>query len=83
MKVGDENMGGERPIAELALQLLAQDAEAGAAVEDVDLIPQAHFDAGGVAPVAHVFGLWRGRGTTNAPELNPHRLETARGPVCW
>jgi hypothetical protein len=26
--------------------------------------------------------LWGRRRTANAPELNPHRLETAPGPSC-
>ena len=55
-------------------QFVAQHAEAGAAVEDVDLISQAHFDAGGIASVAQVLGLWSGRGAAHAPKLNSHKF---------
>ena len=75
-------MGGKWPVAEFTLQLLAEHAESGAAIEDVDLVAEAHFDAGGVASVAHVLGLWGRRRTAHAPELDPHRLVTARGPDC-
>ncbi len=83
VEVRHEDVRRERLVAELALQLLAEDAEAGAAVEDVDAVAEADFDAGGVASVAHVFGLWCGGGTTHAPKLDPHRLFNAllRGPM--
>ena len=75
-------MGGKGTVAELILQLLAEHAESGAAIEDVDAVAEAHFDAGGVASITHILGLWGRRRTANAPELNPHRLETAPGPSC-
>ena len=75
-------MGGKGAVAEFTLQLLAEDAETGAAIEDVDAIAEAYFDAGGIASVAHVLGLWSWGGTAHAPELDPHRFVTARGPGC-
>src|SRR5208337_1905944 len=74
MKVRNEDVRGKGAVAELALQLLTEHAESGAAVKDVDAVTESHFNAGGVAPIAHVLGLWSWRGTTHAPELNPHRL---------
>ncbi len=67
-------MSRKRLLAEFALKLLAEHAESGAAVEDVDAVAEAHFDAGGITSIAHVLGLWGGRRTAHAPELNPHRL---------
>jgi hypothetical protein len=72
--MGNENVGGEGAVAELAAEFVAEHAESGAAVEDVDLISDAHFDAGGVASVAQILGLWSGRGTAYAPKLNSHKL---------
>src|ERR1700693_1988394 len=84
MKVRDEDVGGNWPVAEFSLQLLAEHAESGAAVEDVDAVAEAHFDAGGVASIAHVLGLWGRRRTAYAPELNPHRLvDPHEGPGAW
>jgi len=74
MKVGNEDVGGKRPVAEFTLQLLAEHAESGAAIEDINAVAEAHFDAGGVASITHVLGLWRWRGTAHAPELDPHRF---------
>src|ERR1039458_4723718 len=82
MKVRDEDVGGKRPVAEFALQLLAEHAESGTAVEDIDAVAETHFHTGGIASIAHVLGLWGRRRTAYAPELNPHRLVTARGPDC-
>src|SRR5258706_16281261 len=82
MKVGYEDMSRKRLLAEFALKLLSEHAESGAALEDVDAVAEAHFDAGGIASIAHVLGLWGWRGTAYAPELNPHRLVTARVPGC-
>jgi len=36
-------------------ELLAQVAESGAAVKDVDVPVDAHLNAGGIAAIAHVF----------------------------
>jgi len=65
-------MSLERAVGELAFEFLAEHAESGAAIEDEDAITHAHFHAGGVASVAQVLGLWRGRGAAHAPELNSH-----------
>src|ERR1700693_1676551 len=74
VEMRNEDMGGEWPVAELTFQFVTQHAKAGAAVEDVDLIAQTHFDAGGVASVAQVLGLWSGRGAAYAPKLDSHKL---------
>ena len=55
-----------------ALELLAERAEAGAAVEDIAAIPVADLNARGVATVAQVPGLGRGRRSAHSPELDPH-----------
>ena len=75
-------MGGKGTIAEFTLQLLAEHAESGAAIEDVDALAETNFDAGSITSVAHVLGLWSWGGTAHPPELDPHRFETARGPGC-
>ena len=54
-------MGRERFVSELALEFLSEHAKAGAAVEDVNLISNAHFDARGIPSIAHVLGLRSGR----------------------
>ena len=69
-----ELRGAPMPVGELALEFVPQYAEAGAAIEDVDLISQTHFDAGGIAPIAQVLGLWSGRGAAYAPKLNSHKF---------
>src|ERR1700730_463991 len=80
MKVRDKNVRGKRPVAEFALQLLAEHAEPRAAIEDINSLAHPHFDTGGIPSIAHVLGLWGRRGTAYAPELNPHRLVSAPGP---
>jgi hypothetical protein len=45
VEVRNENVRGEGTVSELALQFVPQYAESGAAVEDVDLVSDAHFDA--------------------------------------
>ncbi len=82
MKVRNENVGGKWLLAEFALQLLSEHAESGTAIENINAVAEAHFDAGGISSIAHVLGLWGRRRTAYAPELNPHRLVTARGPKC-
>jgi hypothetical protein len=77
--MGHENVGRNRAVTELAFQLMTQDAEACAAIEDVNAVAEAQLHAGGVASVAHVFGLWRGSRSTHAPEINPHSLKIR----CW
>jgi len=73
MKVRDEDVGGKWLWAELTLQCMAEHTESRAAVEDVDLISDANFHAGGIASVAQVLGLWSGRGAAHAPKLNSHK----------
>ena len=80
VEVRNENVRGKRAFAEFTLQLLAEDAESGTAIEDVDLIAQANLNAGSIASIAHVLGLWGWRGTAHAPELDEHRFVTAREP---
>ncbi len=74
-------MRRKRPSAEFSLQLLPEDAKSGTAIEDVDTLSGTDFDAGGVPSVAHILGLWAGRRTAYAPELDPHRLGLHRGPT--
>ena len=69
-------MRGEPPVTELAFEFVAEHTKSGAAVEDVNLVSNAHFYAGGVASIAHVLGLWSGRGTAYAPKLHSHVSST-------
>src|SRR5438270_3383215 len=78
MKMGNENMRGKRPLGEFALQFMSQYAKAGAAIEDVDLISDAHFYARGVAPVTQVLGLRSGRRAAHSPKLDAHKLLLVR-----
>ena len=71
-------MGSERAIAELAKKFVAEHAEPGTAIEDINLISDAHLDAGGIASVAQVLGLWSGRGAAHAPKLNLHKPRLVR-----
>jgi hypothetical protein len=70
----DENVRGEGTVSEFSLQGVPQDPESRAAVKDINLISNAHFDAGGVSSVAQVLGLWSGRGSPHAPKLDLHTL---------
>ena len=72
VKMRHENVGANRFAFGFALQLLPQRAKSGAAVEDVKIVAQANFDAGGVASVAQVVGLGSRRGPAYAPELDTH-----------
>jgi len=74
MKMGNKNVGVKLAVAEFVLQLIPQHAEAGAAIEDINALSNANLDARGIAPVAQILGLWRGRRTTYAPKLDPHRF---------
>ena len=74
MEVRNENVSVKLAIAEFVFQLVAQHAEAGTAIENVNALSQANLDARGVAPVTQILGLWRGRRTTYAPKLDPHRF---------
>src|ERR1700741_5421690 len=73
VKVRDEDVRRKWPVAELAFQRVAEYTKSGAAVENVDLVSDAHFHAGGVASIAQVLGLWSGRGAAHAPKLNLHK----------
>ncbi len=73
VKVRDEDVRAERTVAELAFQSVAEHTKAGAAVENINLVSDAHFYAGGVASIAQVLGLWSGRGAAHAPKLNLHK----------
>ena len=72
VKVGDENVGANWFAFGFALKLLPEGAKSGAAIEDVEVLARANFDAGGVAAVAQVFGLRSRRGSAYAPELDTH-----------
>ena len=74
VKMRDEDVGANRFALRVALQLLPERAQSGAAVEDVEVVAEANFDAGGVASVAQVVGLGSRRGSAYAPELNSHTL---------
>ena len=52
VEMRNENVRGKGTRTEFVAQFAAQHAEAGAAIEDVNLISDANFDAGGVASVA-------------------------------
>jgi hypothetical protein len=82
MKVRNEDMGREWAIAEFALQLLAKNSKSCSAIKDVNLLAETDFDAGSIASIAHVLGLWGWRGTAHAPELYEHRFVGKRGPDC-
>src|SRR5580704_963621 len=73
MKVGEENVGRNRTAVELMAQRLSQHPKSGAATEDVEIVPEAHFYARGVASVTHIFRLGSGRRPANSPELNAHK----------
>src|SRR5581483_9038545 len=72
VEVGDKNVSGKGSVTELALQFSSEHAEAGAAVKDINPVFNAHFDAGGVASVAEIFGLWSRRGPAHAPKPYLH-----------
>src|SRR5438477_2544438 len=72
MEVRDKHMRRHRSSVELATKLVTEHAESGAAVENVQLVTEPHFDAGGIPAVAQVFGL-RSRGrAANSPEFHTH-----------
>src|ERR1700733_4386753 len=77
MKMRDENMRRKRALAKLALQFVPEYTESRAAIEDVNLVADAHFDAGGISSVAHVVGLWSGRRAAYAPKLNSHTCQNS------
>jgi hypothetical protein len=73
MRVGNE----EREIERLGLEFLKQrDAElaqAGAGIEDDDVLAAADFDAGGVAAITDGSPPRRGNRAANAPKLDARR----------
>ncbi len=72
VKMRNENVGVNSFALGFPLELLTQRAESGAAVEDVEIVTQASFDAGGVSSIAQVVGLGSRRRSTHAPELDTH-----------
>ena len=72
VKMRDEDVGANRFAFGIALQLLSERAQSGAAVEDVEVVADANFDAGGVASITQVVELGSRRGPAYAPELNTH-----------
>src|SRR5580692_2665804 len=79
MKMGDENMSRNRLAIELVAHGLSKDAKAGAAVEDIKAVSNAHLDAGSITSIAHIFRLGSRRGSANSPELNTHTSSCD----CW
>src|SRR5215469_1563793 len=73
VKVRHKDMRTEGLVPKLALQRVPKHTKPRAAVEDVNLVSDAHFYAGGVTPIAQILGLWSGRGTAHAPKLNLHK----------
>lgn len=74
VKMRDENMSVDGAGTEFMAQAHAEGAETSSAIENVKIVAEADFDAGGVASIPHVFGVRSGRGTTHTPKLNAHRL---------
>src|SRR5579871_5545450 len=69
VEVRNEDVREQRLVLEFALELVPEDPEPGAAIEDVEVVAEAHFDAGGVASVAQVLGLGRGRRPAHSQNL--------------
>ena len=61
VKVGDEDVRKNLAAYELLPELLAESAESGPAVEDIEVVAESNLDTGGIAPVAQVFQVrsWR------------------------
>jgi hypothetical protein len=74
VKVRNEDVGPDRLVRGVALELLPERTQSGATVEDVEVIAEANFDAGGVASIAQVVGLGSRRGPAYTPELNTHTV---------
>src|SRR6266404_6152993 len=74
MKMGKKNVRVNGTVLVLLDQLLAQIAEAGAAVENIDLPVDADLNAGGIASVSQIFELGSGMGPPDAPEFHQHEL---------
>jgi len=51
VKMRNENVSGYRLVLEFRIELATEGAESGAAIENVDGVSRANFDAGGIAPV--------------------------------
>ena len=54
------------------LKLVTQHAQAGAAIEDVELVAEAHLDTGSVPSIAEILGLRSGGRPAHSPELEMH-----------
>ena len=74
MEVGDEDVRGQRAASELAAKRLSQHARPRATVENIETVTEAHFHAGSIASVAHVFGLGSRCRTPNSQNLIRIRL---------
>ena len=72
VKMRNEDVGADRFAPGVALQLLPKRTQSGAAVEDIKVVAEANFDAGGVASITQVVELGSRRGPAYAPELNTH-----------
>ena len=72
MEVGKKDVSINRIGTTLGHQALAQVAESGAAIEDINMIIDPDFNAGGIAAIPHILQLWSWSGPANAPELDPH-----------
>jgi hypothetical protein len=74
MKVRREDPGGKvTPVGGLD-QVLSQGTKAGPAIENVAVLSETHFHAGGVASITHLVHV-RGRSRpADAPKLDSHRL---------
>jgi hypothetical protein len=72
--VRDKNMRAHGASIKFLLQLVPKRAEAGAAIENKQALPNAHFHAGSVASISQILGLRRWGRAPNPPELNAHNL---------
>jgi hypothetical protein len=72
MKVGKENVCGDRLFTGFHGQMLAKIAEASAAIKDVHVAVDAHFDARGIAAVAQIFYLRSRSRAAHPPEFHLH-----------
>src|SRR5262249_16310031 len=79
VKVRKENVRAERIAVHLLMQLVAQVAEAGAAVEDVETAVEAQLHARRVAAVSQIFLLRGGRRSAYTPKSHQHFRFTCSG----
>src|SRR6266404_7355428 len=74
MEMGEKDVRVNGTVLVFLDQLLAQIAEAGAAVENIDLPVDADLNAGGIASISQIFELGSGSGSPDAPEFHQHEL---------